>query len=198
MTFHRLPLDFYARPALEVAPDLLGKLLVHVTPEGTASGYITETEAYVGPEDKAAHSYGGRKTDRTRAMFGPPGRAYVYLIYGLHHCFNVVVAAEDQPEAVLVRSLKPKDGLELMFARRRLKQQRPGNNICRLTDGPGKLCQALGITKQQYGCDLTGEQLFITSGISVPAENISAQPRINIDYAKEWAHLPWRFVWQPD
>ncbi|HKM40186.1 MAG TPA: DNA-3-methyladenine glycosylase [bacterium] len=198
MVLEPLPRSFYARPVLEVAPDLLGKLLVHVTSAGTASGYITVTEAYMGPEDKAAHSYGGRKTKRTQAMFGPPGHAYIYLIYGLHYCFNVVTAAVGQPQAVLVRALKPKDGLGLMLARRKLNQAHLSYPIHHLSNGPGKLCQALGIDKQQYGWDLTGNKLFIAPGIPVAAEQIDSKPRINIDYADEWAHLPWRFIWNAE
>jgi DNA-3-methyladenine glycosylase len=195
----RLPLSFYARSALEVAPELLGKLLVHVTDDGITSGYITETEAYMGPEDKAAHTYGGRKTKRTQAMFGPPGHAYIYLIYGMYYCFNVVVATEGQPQAVLVRALKPKDGIQLMLTRRHVKENLhllTPKKLYQLTNGPGKLCQALAITKEQYGCDLTGSTLFIAPGISVDHHDISTKPRVNVDYADEWAQLPWRFIWE--
>ncbi|MGI6128669.1 MAG: DNA-3-methyladenine glycosylase [bacterium] len=194
----RLPLAFYARSALEVAPDLLGKLLVHVTPEGIASGYITETEAYMGPEDKAAHSYSGRKTKRTQAMFGPPGHAYIYFIYGMYYCFNVVVATEGEPQAVLIRGLKPKDGIDIMLVRRQSNKKSNTTTPIKslqLANGPGKLCQALGITKEQYGYDLSGDTLFITPGKAVTPKDILAKPRINIDYAEEWADLPWRFVW---
>lgn len=197
MLSQRLPPDFYARSALEVAPDLLGKLLVHVTVEGIVSGYITEAEAYMGPEDKAAHTYGGKKTKRTQAMFGPPGHAYIYLIYGMYYCFNVVVATEGQPQAVLVRALEPKDGINLMLTRRRFKQDLTPKKLYQLTNGPGKLCQALGISKEQYGYDLTGNKLFITPGIPVAPENICTKPRVNVDYAGEWDQLPWRFVWKP-
>jgi len=196
----RLPRRFYARPATEVAPDLLGKLLVHVTPEGTAGGYIVETEAYMGPQDKAAHSYGGRPTQRTRAMFGPPGHAYVYLIYGMYYCFNVVVAREGEPQAVLIRALEPAAGVELM-ARRRGKSPAAAQKLLAdprklrtLTDGPGKLCQALGITQAQYGLDLTGDELFLTPGRSVDPADIRTTPRINVAYAGEWAQRPWRFL----
>ncbi|MDK2855912.1 MAG: DNA-3-methyladenine glycosylase [Bacillota bacterium] len=199
----KLPRSFYARPATEVAPDLLGKLLVHVTPEGLTSGYIVETEAYMGPEDKAAHSYGGRPTERTRAMFGPPGHAYVYFIYGMYHCFNVVVAEEGQPQAVLIRALEPAEGIELMARRRGLAPEALAKLLANpaklrtLTDGPGKLCQALGITRAQYGLDLTGDELFLTPGRSVDPKEILTTPRINVDYAGEWAKRPWRFVLAP-
>lgn len=199
MLLDRLPRTFYARSALEVAPDLLGKLLVHITTEGLTSGYITETEAYMGPEDKAAHTYGGRKTKRTQAMFGPPGHAYIYLIYGMYHCFNVVTATEGQPQAVLIRALKPKDGIDLMFARRQFKtnhQHIKTKRLCQLTNGPGKLCQALAITKEQYGHDLTGDTLFIAPAETVSPQDITTGPRINVDYADEWAQLPWRFSWK--
>lgn len=197
----KLPRSFYARPATVVAPDLLGKLLVHDTPEGRTSGYIVETEAYVGPEDKAAHSYGGRLTERTRAMFGPPGHAYVYLIYGMYHCFNVVVAAEGEPQAVLIRALEPVEGIALMLRRRGLPGSAAGlknpSALRRLTDGPGKLCQALSITRDQYGLDLTGDELYLTPGRPVAPEEIVVTPRINVDYAGEWAQKPWRFVLPP-
>lgn len=199
----KLPRSFYARPATAVAPDLLGKLLVHVTPAGTASGYIVETEAYMGPEDAAAHSYGGRPTQRTQAMFGPPGHAYVYFIYGMYYCFNVVVARAGEPQAVLIRALEPAEGLALM-ARRRGKSEvelakllESPRRLRSLTDGPGKVCQALAITKDQYGLDLTGDELFLTPGRSVRPEDIQVTPRINVAYAGEWAGRPWRFLLPP-
>ncbi len=191
---------FYARSALEVAPDLIGKLLVHVTPEGITSGYITETEAYMGPHDKAAHSYGGRKTKRTQAMFGPPGHAYIYLIYGMYHCFNVVTSAVGSPHGVLIRGLEPKDGISIMQVRRKLNRRLNSSTpfqIKHLANGPGKLCQAMGITLKQYGCNLRKDTLFITPGQKVPPKEISSKARINISYAQEWAKLPWRFVWIP-
>jgi DNA-3-methyladenine glycosylase len=180
----KLPPSFYARPVLVVARDCIGKILVRRTPEGLAGGRIVECEAYRGPADRAAHSSRGR-TKRTEAMFGPPGRAYVYLLYGLSWAFNIVVAKEGEPHAVLVRALEPTIGLSLMSARR----QKPVESRL-LTNGPGKLCQALGITRDDYGRDLAGDDLFLLEG---PRGTIARSPRINVDYAGEWATRPWRF-----
>lgn len=180
----KLPPSFYARPVLVVARDCIGKILVRRTSEGLAGGRIVECEAYRGPADRAAHSSRGR-TKRTEAMFGPPGRAYVYLLYGLSWAFNIVVAKEGEPHAVLVRALEPTIGLSLMSARRR---QPPESRL--LTNGPGKLCQALGITRDDYGRDLAGDELFLLEG---PRGTVARSPRINVDYAGEWAARPWRF-----
>ena len=180
----KLPREFYLRDGLTVARELIGKKLVTVLPEGVTSGIIVETEAYMGALDAAAHSYHG-KTERTKIFFGAGGFVYVYLIYGMHICTNVVANAEDVPEAVLIRALRPVDGVELMKLRRGKK------NLRGLCSGPGKLSQALGITKDFYGEDLCGEKIFIE-----PAENLSvtSTKRINIDYAGEAADYPWRFV----
>lgn len=179
--------DFYLRPAVAVAPELLGKRLVHKTPEGKTAGIIVEVEAYDGAADKGAHSYKNKRTPRTEIQFGPGGFAYVYAIYGLHSCFNVVVNWENRPEVVLVRALEPTDGLSLMRSRRGLEDP------IGLCSGPGKLCQAMGITKAQYGADLCGSTLYIEEGIQVPLEKIAVSPRINIDYAQECREYPWRF-----
>lgn len=189
----KLPASFYARRALDLAPDLLGRVLVHDAPEGRASGVIVEAEAYVGPADRAAHSYRGRPTRRTRAMFGPPGRAYIFFVYGMHYCFNVVAAGEGEPEAVLIRALALVEGVELMASRRRLAV-RTASDLVRLTNGPGKLCAALGIDMDLYGADLTGDRLFIEEGRPVAPEDRVASPRVGVDYAGEWAGLPWRFT----
>ena len=180
----KLPPSFYARPVLAVARDCIGKILVRRTREGLTGGRIVECEAYRGPADLAAHSSRGR-TKRTEAMFGPPGRAYVYLLYGLSWAFNIVVAREGEPHAVLVRALEPTLGLDLMAERRR----KPADSRL-LTNGPGKLCQALGITKDDYGCDLVGDRLYLLDG---PRGNVARSPRINVDYAGVWAARPWRF-----
>jgi DNA-3-methyladenine glycosylase len=171
---------------------LLGKVLVHRAPEGTTSGIIVETEAYLGPADRAAHSYGGRLTPRTRAMFGPPGRAYVYFVYGMHYCFNVVAAGEGEPEAVLVRALEPVEGIELMTSRRRLPL-RTRADLLRLTSGPGRLCAALGLDLTHYGADLTGDRLFLEEGRPVAPAEVVASPRVGVGHAAEWAARPWRF-----
>jgi DNA-3-methyladenine glycosylase len=176
--------EFYARPVLTVARESIGKILVHRTQEGEAAGRIVEAEAYRGPLDLAAHSSRGL-TRRTAAMFGPPGHAYVYLLYGLSWALNLVVASEGEPHAVLIRALEPVRGIELMMQRRR----KPA--IAReLTNGPGKLTQALGITGAEYGIDLCDDVLFLEDG---PCGPIGRSPRINVDYAGEWASKPWRF-----
>ena len=180
----KLPREFYLRDGLTVARSLIGKKLVTNLPEGVTSGIIVETEAYMGALDAAAHSYRG-KTERTKIFFGAGGFVYVYLIYGMHICTNVVANVENIPEAVLIRALKPVDGVELMKIRRGKK------NLRELCSGPGKLSQALGITKNFYGEDLCGEKIFIE-----PAENlhVAATKRINIDYADAAADYLWRFV----
>ena len=182
-----LPREFFLRPAEELAPALLGKLLVHETPEGTAAGMIVETEAYSGPEDDGAHSYGGRLTERTRVQYGPGGYAYVFGIYGMHWCFNAVAAPAGRPEVVLVRALEPVRGLELM---RRRRGRDPAELLC---SGPGRLCQALGIGKAQYGLDLCAPPLYIEAYQELPPERIAVSPRVNIDYAEKSRDWPCRY-----
>ena len=183
--FEPLPREFYARPVLTVAKACIGKLLVHRTKEGLAAGRIVETEAYRGPEDRAAHSYGGRRTARTEVMFGPPGFAYVFFVYGMHYQFNVVTTKDGAPHAVLVRAIEPVAGVELMAQRRNLPV-----TARELSNGPGKLCQALAIGRSEYGLDLCGRQLFLAEGPSVRS---ARSLRIGIDYAGDWAEKPWRF-----
>lgn len=178
--------EFYLRPALQVAPELLGKLLVHETAEGIAAGMIVETEAYVGPDDDGAHSFGGRRTERTRIQYGAGGFAYVFGIYGMHWCFNAVVNREDRPEVVLIRALEPVQGLPLMEKRRQTAKPEA------LCSGPGKLCAALGITKAQYGLDLCRGPLYLSEYRDIPAEEILLSPRINIDYAEKYRDKLWR------
>jgi len=172
---------------LQVARDVIGKVLVHVTPEGVLAGKIVEAEAYRGPEDRAAHSYGGRRTARTEVMFGPPGFAYVFFVYGMHWHLNLVTTREDAPHAVLLRAVEPLAGAETMARRRSLH---PG--AVALTNGPGKLCQAFGIERRHYGCDLTGSSLFLTGALGI-RPRLERSPRIGVDYAEEWAKKPWRF-----
>jgi DNA-3-methyladenine glycosylase len=181
----RIPRSFYARPVLEVAEDVIGKILVARSAEGVTAGRIVEAEAYRGPEDRAAHSYGGRRTARTEVMFGPPGYAYVFFVYGMHYNFNLVTGSLGEPEAVLIRALEPLVGLELMALRRSVSKERP-----ELTNGPGKLCQALGIGRADYGADLCKSRIFLTDGS--PA-SVGRSPRVGIDYAGDWAKKPWRF-----
>jgi DNA-3-methyladenine glycosylase len=171
---------------LTVARDAIGKVLVHRTPAGVMAGRIVEAEAYRGPEDRAAHSWAGRRTARTEAMFGPPGFAYVFFVYGMHWQMNLVTTREGAPEAVLLRALEPVAGASLMAARRGL----PETNV-NLCNGPGKLCQALDIGRQHYGVDLTRGALFLSEG-SVRGK-VARSPRIGVDYAEAWADKPWRF-----
>jgi DNA-3-methyladenine glycosylase len=170
---------------LAVARDVIGKILVHETPEGRVAGRIVESEAYRGPEDRAAHSYGGRRTARTEVMFGPPGYAYVFFVYGMHYQMNLVTTEDGAPHAVLLRAVEPLLGLELMAARRGLAATDRN-----LSNGPGKLCQAFGIDRGHYGLDLCGPRLFLSEG---PRGRVLRSPRVGVDYAGEWAERPWRF-----
>jgi len=167
-----LPHSFYARPARVVARALLGKVLVH----GGRSGRIVETEAYVGEHDLACHAARGR-TARTAILWGPPGRAYVYFVYGMHWCFNAVTGREGRASAVLVRGLEAVEGFD-----------RP----VRL-DGPGRLCRALGITGAENGVDLSRSELRILDAPPVPGRTVERGPRIGVDYAEEWAEAPLRY-----
>ena len=185
---NKLSRDFYAQPVLTVARQCIGKVLVHRTPEGETAGRIVEAEAYRGPLDLAAHSARGL-TKRTTAMFGPPGHAYVFRLYGVSWAMNLVVASEGKPHAVLIRALEPIRGLELMSRRR----GKPVHSR-ELTNGPGKLTDAMAIDADDYGRDLCGDVLFVEdSDDSVTRGKIGRSPRINVDYAGEWAALPWRF-----
>ncbi len=183
--------DFYTRTdTLRVARELLGKRLVVPSEEGErVSGLVVEVEAYLGVEDRGAHSYGGRRTRRTETMFGAGGRAYVFFVYGMHHQFNVVTGPEGQPHVALVRAVEPDEGVELMKARRPVSKERE------LTSGPGKLCRALGIDLTFDGEDLTtGRRVWLEeTGIKYRPDEIAAGPRIGIDYAGEDALKPWRF-----
>ncbi len=179
--------EFYRRSGLEVAPDLLGMTLVHKTDQGIVKGKIVEVEAYMGTKDKGAHSYSGKATKRTKVMFGQYGHAYVYLIYGMHYCMNVVTNEVDIPEAVLIRALEPIDGIDLMTKRRY------GKSLKNLCSGPGKLCQAMGIDKDNNGMDLTGDQLYIEKPQVSEDFEIIRSKRVNIDYAEEAKDFLWRF-----
>lgn len=169
---------FFRIPTLDLCLELLGKELTH---EGVG-GYIVEVEAYVGPGDRAAHSFGGRRTPRTEVMFGPPGKAYVYTIHQ-HHCFNVVSGREGHPEAILVRALEPTRGVEQMIRRRGREDN--------LTNGPGRLCQALAITRTQYGWDLLESSLSISDGKT--ATKVAVGTRIGIENTGEARDYLWRF-----
>jgi DNA-3-methyladenine glycosylase len=177
--------NFYRRDAVTVARELIGCRLVRETDMGRMSGIIVETEAYMGRIDDAAHSYKG-KTERVKVLFGEKGRAYVYLIYGMYCCLNVSAGPEGEPECVLIRALEPEDGIKLMEQNRRTDKLR---NLC---SGPGKLCMALGITREQNGADMTASgELYIETG---RAADICASKRIGIDYAEKCRDELWRFT----
>lgn len=176
-----LPKNFYDRPTELVARDLLGAVLECHSPEGVASGRIVETEAYLGEHDLACHAAAGR-TSRTDPLYGAPGTAYVYFIYGMYWCFNAVTRAEGEPSAVLVRALEPVDGIGLMHKRRRLRSNRDVD----LTNGPGKLCLALGIDGQHNRLPLDRLPLVIRRGVDVPREAVTVTPRIGISKSADW------------
>ena len=185
----KLPRQFYQRPdVLTVSRELLGKLLVVPTAGGVrVSGKIVEVEAYRGPEDRASHAYGGRRTKRTETMYRSGGVAYVYFVYGMYYQFNVVSGVADVPHAILVRALEPVEGIEVMRTRR---HSHPDHN---LTNGPGKLCIAMGIDRQLDGANLLGDRLWLEEFETVSPRRIARGPRIGIDYAQEWIDKPWRF-----
>lgn len=166
--------SYFSRPTLQVARSLLGKYLVRETASGLLAGRIVEVEAYVGPEDRASHASRG-KTKRTEVMFGQAGLTYVYLIYGMYHCFNIVTEREGYPAAILVRAVELESG--------------------ELVDGPGRLCRRFAIDRAHNRHDLTlGEQLWLEDrGESVAAHRILRAPRIGVHYAGAWAAKPWRF-----
>jgi DNA-3-methyladenine glycosylase len=185
----KLSRAFYTHPdVVAVARRLLGRLLVVPARGGRrVSGLIVETEAYQGPEDRASHAYGGRRTLRTEPMYGQGGTAYVYFVYGMYHQFNVVTNVEEVPHAVLVRALEPVEGLALM------RRRRGGGPDRTLTSGPGKLCIALGINRRLDRADLLGDRIWIEEGRRIRPSDIVRGPRIGIDYAEEWVARPWRF-----
>ena len=179
---------WFNRPAADVAADLLGCTLVHDAPEGAVAGRLVEVEAYQGPEDLAAHSARGR-TPRNAVMFGAPGHLYVYLIYGLHHCANVVCGPDDKPEAVLLRAAAILQGREVAMARRGAPPAR------RLASGPGNLGAAFGLDRSLNGVDLVTGPVWIARG-QAPTR-IERRPRVGVDYAGHWAAEPLRFL-DPD
>jgi len=193
LKYYKLCRDFYERNTLTVAKELLGKYLIHNSIDGITVGKIVEVEAYIGPDDPASHAYKGRRTSRTEAQFGPGGYAYIYQIYGKNFCFNVVTQKMGMPEVVLIRALEPIKGLELM-AKRRGFSQLTNKIIKELTNGPSKLCQAMGIDKSLYGINLCGDVLFIAETNPDKTFEIIATPRINIDYAGDAKHYNWRFL----
>jgi DNA-3-methyladenine glycosylase len=181
----RLQRDFFERDTKKVAKELLGKYIIRETENGDLITKIIETEAYLGPNDKACHTYNYKKTKRTKTMYKIPGTIYVYLIYGMYHCLNVITEPKGEPCAVLIRELYPIDGIEMMKENRDVKI---GKDYKNLMDGPGKLCMALEITKETFNgkdaCD-PKSKLYFTKGNPVNSSDITAHKRIGIDYAEE-------------
>lgn len=215
----RLGRDFFTTDGLTLARSLLGKVLVHVTPYGTVRGIITETEGYMGPEDKGAHTYGGKRTARTEPMFHIGGTSYVYLIYGMYSCMNVAANVEEIPQAVLIRMAEPFDGTSRRImlrlreeglagrkktgdlaagkdaGRERGEPQKKNALSAHLADGPGRLCIAMDITRRDNDVDMVESNTFYwTEGIEVSGEEIAEGRRIGIDYAEEAADYLWRFT----
>ena len=189
--------SFYSIDALTLSKKLLGKVLVNEVNGKVLKGMIVETEAYIGAIDKASHAYGGRRTKRTETLYGEPGIVYVYSIYGMYFCFNVICGKKNVAEGVLIRGLEPLEGLDEMALYRFNKpyNELTKNQIKNLTNGPSKLCIAMGINKSNNTKELTKENsLYIEEhNIKVSPSNIVETTRIGIDYAEEAVHFPWRF-----
>ena len=180
--------EFYLQNAEIAAKELLGKYLVREYEGKKIVCKIVETEAYIGPEDKACHAYNNRCTERTKVMFEEGGKAYIYFIYGMYYCLNIVVEREGKPEAVLIRGVEPVENREEIEKNRKIKSKKEQD----LTNGPGKLCTALKIDKSLNGYDITKKgELYIVEGES--AGDIKSTTRINIDYAEEYKDKHWRF-----
>ena len=185
----KLERDFYLGDTLDLGKRLLGKVIVTNKNGITTRARIVETECYIGPYDKAAHSYGGKRNGRCEVQYKEGGYVYIYMIYGMYYCFNIVTAKKDMPESVLIRAAEPIDGIDEM------KKRRKTNNIKNLLNGPGKLTMALGITKEDYGKDLCGDEIYIEDdGYKLSQEDIEESKRINIDYAEEAKDFLWRFT----
>lgn len=191
----KLNRSFYTRNTIKVAKELLGCVLVHKTPEGLTKGRIVEVEAYMGLEDKGAHSYLGRHTPTMDPLYKIGGFGYVFVIHGHNYCLNVVTQSENIPEAVLIRAIEPIEGIELMGKRRNIISTNSEKKMLKnLTNGPSKLCQAFNIDTSLNGVDLCGNELFITtSRSSQDIKKFVSAPRINIDYAEEYQYKLWRF-----
>jgi len=187
----KLPRKFYSRTdTVQIARELLGKLLVVPDENGRrVSGMIVETEAYLGVEDRGAHSYGGRRTARNEVMYGLAGHVYVFFVYGMYYQFNAVTGPIDHPHAILVRGVEPVEGIETMRERRGSKAKKDRD----LTSGPGKLAIAMAIDRSLNGADLLGERCWLEQYRGIPDDEVAAGPRIGIDYAGEDALRPWRF-----
>lgn len=190
--------DFFGVPPQVLARELIGQRLVRTLDGVRLAGIIVETEAYLGVVDKAAHTYGGRRTARNESMYAQPGTSYVYFTYGMHHCMNVVCGRIDEPVAVLIRALEPVEGLDEMRrhrgARRRSDKRLRDTDLC---SGPAKTCQALALSRDQDGLDLVrSKTLFIERIRSSPAreESLVCTPRVGVAYAEEWASRPLRWM----
>lgn len=183
----RLPREFYTRPTLTVAQELLGQRLVRLLDGQRLAGRIVEVEAYLGETDQASHARPGR-TQRNAPMYGPPGHAYVYFIYGMYYCLNAVTEPEGSPAAVLIRGLEPLEGLETM------RRRRPGHSDHDLSSGPGKLCQALAVDQALNCADLCqGDLLWIEAGAPVASAQVATSPRIGVRGDPRARTVPWRF-----
>lgn len=189
----KLEREFYSKSSIQLGQELVGKILVHNINGQRISGRIVEVEAYMGVEDKAAHSYAGKRTKRTEVMYGIPGILYVFLIYGMYSCVNVVAGELDEPQAVLIRAIEPIEGLDKMSFNRygRPFEELSEKERLNISNGPGKLCIAMGIDKASNGIDLCKEDFFIEAD-EYNAEIISSK-RIGIDYAEEAVDFLWRF-----
>ncbi|MBH0157938.1 DNA-3-methyladenine glycosylase [Fictibacillus sp. 5RED26] len=181
-------MKLWGLPTLDLAKELLGMKLIHIHEDVITSGYIVETEAYLGPEDRAAHSYNNRRTARTEVMYGEAGTIYTYFIYGMHVCFNIVSGPVNKPEAILIRALQPIEGIEIMKERRASVK-----NEVQLTNGPGKLSKAMGFTLNDNGKKMNEQNIRIEQGIELVPNEIISGPRIGIHYAEEAVHYPYRF-----
>jgi DNA-3-methyladenine glycosylase len=189
--WHKLPASFYTRTdVVQITRELLGKILVTNFDETITAGRIVEAEAYNGPHDKAAHSFGNRRTKRTEVMYSEGGVAYVYLCYGIHQMFNIVTNAEDIPNAILIRALEPIAGIEAML--KRSNKTVHGND---LTRGPGNVAKALGLHTTHTGISLQSDKIYVADdGFKYKESDIVITTRIGVDYAAEDALLPYRFI----
>lgn len=191
----KLNREFYAKDTLQVARELLGKVIVHSVNGVKLRGKIVETEAYIGSIDKASHAYGGKKTPRVEALYGKPGIAYVFFIYGMYHCFNVITKAEGSPEGILIRAIEPIEGLEEMAKLRFNKSydELTKAQFKNLSSGPSKLCIAMNINKANNKQDLCEGNLYIEELKNIEKFEVIEAKRIGIDYAEEAVDFKWRF-----
>ncbi|OOE13997.1 DNA-3-methyladenine glycosylase [Fictibacillus arsenicus] len=181
-------MNLWNLPTLELAKRLLGMELIHKNQHELTSGIIVETEAYLGPEDRAAHSFGNRRTPRTEVMFHEAGTIYTYFIYGMHVCFNIVSGPVDKPEAILIRAIQPVKGIEIMKERRgKVKKE------VQLTNGPGKLSKSMGFSLEHSGQKMNMGGISIKEKMEIQSHEIESGPRIGIQYAEEAVHFPYRF-----